>query len=114
VEHAASSGKAPSWTFPTLSTANATANVLAANVIAPEGGSFFKYYAYEASGQLEELAVPLTTTNAKTVAKVSVGLTQAPESGDTRAGRTANVSDAVLLRFGPSETGTGVENTPCD
>jgi len=110
---AATGGEAPTWTFPTLTTANATTTVLATNVAAPSSGSLFRYYTYNTSGQLTEVAVPLTTTTAKTVAKVSIGFTQAPESGDTRAGRTVNLSDVALLRFGPSETGTEAENTPC-
>jgi type II secretory pathway component PulJ len=110
---AATGGEGPNWTFPALNTANATAKVLGSNVIAPSG-TVFQYEAYNTSGKLIPVAVPLTTTTAKTVAGVKISFIQAPESGDTRVGRTTNLSDSVLLRFGPSETGTEAENTPCD
>jgi Tfp pilus assembly protein PilV len=110
---ASTGGEAPNWTFPALNIANATAKVLGTNVIAPSG-TIFQYETYNTSGELNPVAVPLTTTTAKTVANVNVSFTQAPETGDTRAGRTTALSDSVLLRFGPSETGTEAENTPCD
>jgi len=114
-------GEAPIWSFPAPNVANATAKVIGTNVIQPTvvpatnpTGAIFQYYAYNTSGQLVSVAVPLTTTTAKTVAKVAIAFTQAPETSDTRAGRTTALSDSVLLRFGPSETGTEAENTPCD
>jgi len=109
----ATGGEAPTWTFPALNTANATAKVIGTNVIAPSG-KLFEYQTYNTSGKLTEVAVPLTATAAKTVANVKISLTQAPDSGDTRTGRTAKLSDSVLLRFSPGETGTEVENTPCN
>jgi type II secretory pathway component PulJ len=111
---AANGGEAPNWTFPALNPANATAKVLGNNVIAPSSGSIFEYEKYNTSGELVPVAVPLTTTSAKTVANVQISFTQAPESGDTRAGRTTNLSDSVLLRFASAETGTEAENTPCN
>lgn len=109
----ATGGEAPTWTFPALNTTNATAKVIGTNVIAPSG-KLFTYEAYNTSGELVEVAVPLTATTAKTVANVNISLTQAPDSGDTRPGRTANLSDSVLLRFTPGETGTEAENKPCN
>jgi type II secretory pathway pseudopilin PulG len=111
---AATGGEGPNWTFPALNTANATAKVLGTNVVAPTSGAIFEYEKYNTSGELIlEKAVPLTTTTAKTVANVRISFTQAPETGDTRHGRTTNLSDSVLLRYSPGETGTEAENTPC-
>lgn len=109
------SGSSPSWTFPSLTTANATATVLAKNVIPPsKGTTVFHYYKYDTSstsstyGELIELSsseLPLTTTTAKTVAKVSITFTQAPESKDTRAGHTTTFAGgSVVLRFTPLES----------
>jgi prepilin-type N-terminal cleavage/methylation domain-containing protein len=109
------SGSSPDWTFPALSTANATARVLAKNVIPPsKGTTIFHYYKYDTTstsptyGELIELSsseLPLTTTSAKTVAKVSISFTQAPESKDTRAGHTtAFDGGSVVLRFTPLES----------
>jgi type II secretory pathway pseudopilin PulG len=111
---ASTGGEGPNWTFPALNVANATAKVLGTNIIAPTSGSLFEYEKYNTTGKLEAVAVPLTTTTAKTVANVKISFTQAPETGDTRTGRTTNLSDSVLLRFGAGETGTEAENTPCD
>jgi type II secretory pathway pseudopilin PulG len=109
----ATGGEAPLWTFPTLNTTNAKAKVIGTNVIAP-AGKLFTYQKYNTSGQLIEVPVPLTATTAKAVANVKIALTQAPDSGDTRPGRAAELSDSVLLRFSPGETGTEAENTPCN
>lgn len=57
--------------------------------------------------------LPLTTTTAPEVASVNVAFTAAPEKGDTRSIRTAPFSSSVLLRFGPSQTGSEAENSPC-
>jgi type II secretory pathway component PulJ len=111
---ASTGGEGPNWTFPALNTANATVKVLGTNVIAPTSGAIFEYEKYNTTGKLVSVAVPLTTTTAKTVANVAISFVQAPETGDTRKGRTTELSDSVLLRFGPGETGTEAENTPCD
>jgi type II secretory pathway pseudopilin PulG len=111
---ASTGGEGPNWTFPALNTANATATVLGTNVAVPAAGAIFAYEKYNTSGELGAVSVPLTTTTAKTIANVKISFTQAPESGDTRTGRTTNLSDSVLLRFSPGETGTEAENTPCD
>jgi type II secretory pathway pseudopilin PulG len=108
------SGESPSWTFPVLATTNATAEVLAKNVIPPSGGTTpFRYYKYDTTatsstyGQLVELGsteLPLTATTAKTIAKVSVGFTQATENGDSRTGHTTSFSGSVVFRFSPPES----------
>jgi Tfp pilus assembly protein PilW len=113
---ASTGGSAPNWTFPALNVSNAKATVLAKNVLPPTSGSIFQYHTYNTSGGLVMLTakeLPLTTTTAANVAKVTVGFIQAPEKGDTRSGRTASLSDSMLLRFGPSETGSEAENAPC-
>lgn len=112
-------GEAPIWSFPAPNVANATAKVIGTNVIQPSvstsnpTGAVFQYSTYNTSGQLVSVPVPLTTTTAKTVAKVAISFTQAPETSDTRTGRTTVLSDSVLLRFGTSETGTEAESPPC-
>ncbi len=123
------SGAAPNWTFPALKTTNAATTVLAKNVIPPTVGgvsTIFSYARYDnnyknaTDGELVEIApaeLPLTTALAEEVAKVSIGYTQAAESGQTGTskggGRTTNLAGSVVLRFGPSETGKEVENEPC-
>jgi type II secretory pathway pseudopilin PulG len=108
------SGESPKWTFPTLSTANASVKVLAKNVIPPEGTTLFHYFKYDTTttsatyGELIELKsseLPLTATSAKTIAKVSVSFAQGTETGDSRAGHTTSLSGSVALRFTPPESG---------
>ena len=116
-------GEAPTWTFPKLEKANATARVLAANVIPPaievEGKkALFQYYKYNESGQLTLLKwaeIPVAAAESE-VAKVAIGFTQAPENGDTRIelDRTASFSNTVVLRFNPSETGAEANNDACE
>jgi hypothetical protein len=123
------SGTPPNWTFPTLSTSNATATVLARNVVPPlvSGvATVFKYSrfdnnsAHATDGELVQLLpaeLPLTTATAEEIAKVNISFTQAPESGDTGesrgGGRTTAIAGSVVLRFDPTETGAEVENDPC-
>jgi type II secretory pathway pseudopilin PulG len=123
------SGTPPSWTFPALKATNASTTVLAKNVIPPVVGgvpTIFNYERYDnnyknaTDGELVEIApgsLPLTTTLAEEVAKVSIGYTQAAESGQTGpsrgGGRTTNLAGSVVLRFDPTETGKEVENEPC-
>lgn len=104
---------ATEWKFPGASPAEATSvKVLAKNVIAPKSGAIFQYYKYTSSGQLTELAsseLPLTETTAKSIAKVTISFTQAPESQslkgtDTRADRTVSFSDSVVLRIDPTNS----------
>ncbi|HEV3319105.1 MAG TPA: prepilin-type N-terminal cleavage/methylation domain-containing protein [Solirubrobacteraceae bacterium] len=121
-------GTSPKWTFPTLSVTEAkakhTVRVLATDVIAPQVeeeakkvSTVFQYYKYSTSSH--ELT-PLKSSeiaaaaSAQEIAKVTIGFTQAPDSGDTRSGRTAGFSDSVVLRFNPSETGTEAVNIPCE
>ncbi len=117
----AGSGESPNWTFPALTTTNATAKVLAKNVIPPSSGTtVFHYYKYDTVstnttyGELIEIPageLPLTTTIAKKVAKVTVSFAQAPESGDSRAGHTTSFNGGVVLRFTGPELAS--EGTVC-
>jgi len=117
----AGSGESPSWTFPTLATTNATAKVIAKNVIPPSSGTtVFQYYKYDTTstsatyGELIKIPsteLPLTTTTAKKVAKVTVSFTQAPESGDSRGGHTTSFNGGVVLRFTGPELAS--EGTVC-
>ncbi|HUA73404.1 MAG TPA: prepilin-type N-terminal cleavage/methylation domain-containing protein [Solirubrobacteraceae bacterium] len=111
----AGSGESPSWKFPSLSTTNATAKVLAKNVTPLETGTLFHYYRYNTTtGALVEVAsneLASMATNKK-VAKVTIAYNQAPEpitgrTPDTREGHTTSFSSAVVLRFTPPESGEG-------
>jgi Tfp pilus assembly protein PilV len=118
------------WTFPALTVANATAKhtakTLAKNVIPPQIAgisTLFQYAKYNnnasssTDGQLEALSateIPLSASTAENVARVAISFAQAPEDKDTRLGRTASFSDSVVLRFNPAETGSEVENIPCE
>lgn len=109
----AGSGSPPYWTFPTLSTGNATSKVLAQDVIPLTSGTLFHYYRYEtaSTGQLVEAGANELATLApeKKIAKVSIAYEQAaqPAEGhtpDTRVGHTTTYSAAVVLRFTPPES----------
>jgi hypothetical protein len=117
-QFASTGGASPNWKFPELKVANAQAKLLAKSVVplSVSGVStIFQYYKYGAGGQLVALSsseLPAATEK-REVAKVTISFTQAPESGDTRADRTANISDSLVLRFNSSQTGAGAVNTPC-
>jgi prepilin-type N-terminal cleavage/methylation domain-containing protein len=113
----AGSGESPNWKFPSLSTANATAKVLAKDVVPLETGTLFHYYRYETSsssasyGSLVSVSsgeLSSAATNKK-VAKVAIAYNQAPEppygrTPDTREGHTTPFDAAVVLRFTPPES----------
>jgi hypothetical protein len=109
-------GSAPNWQFPALNIANAHAVVLSKNAVPPQisgTSTIFQYSKYNATGQLSALTsgeLPSVTEKGE-VAKVTISFSQAPEDGDTRADRIANLSDSVLLRFNSSQPGT--QNRPC-
>jgi type II secretory pathway pseudopilin PulG len=111
-------GSSPNWTFPELKVANAKAKVLAMNVIPLEiagVSTIFQYSKYNNKGEelaLKSSELPTATAN-KEVAKVTTTFTQAPTNGDTRLGRTANLSDSAVLRFNSTQVGAEVVNNPC-
>jgi Tfp pilus assembly protein PilW len=120
-------GTQTKWTFPSFTTANAKATVIAKNVVPPLVGSsptIFQYYKYETNSSSSNygklVAMPsseaLTVETAKTVAKVAISFTQAPEpeagkAADTRLDRTASLSDSVVLRLDPTSSGS---ESPCE
>jgi type II secretory pathway pseudopilin PulG len=117
------SGSGPTATggkyeFLALKESNAKKILLAKNVI-PQTISgtptIFQYYKLSgktgAFSQITEQIPAEATANA--VAKVSIGFTQAPESGETKLGRTVPFDDAVVLRLNPTETGEHVTPEPC-
>jgi Tfp pilus assembly protein PilW len=130
---ASQSGNSTSgWTFAAPTAANATAKVLATNVIAPQvsgASTLFEYYRYESNssssnfGKLVSVAsgeLPASQSSgssaqkaAEQIAKVEISFTQAAEAADTRSDTTANLSDSVLLRFEPSEAGAESTNSTC-
>lgn len=112
--------KSGKWEFPALEVAHAQPHVLAQNVIPPTISStntIFQYYKLSSStGAFTALSsgeVP-TAASANEVAKITINFTQAPEAGSTkRGGRTVPFSDAVVLRFNATETGTEAEDETC-
>jgi type II secretory pathway pseudopilin PulG len=112
--------KSGAWEFPALEVAHAQTHVLAQNVVPPtisSANTIFQYYELSSSsGKFVELtaaAVPAAAT-AHEVAKVAINFTQAPEAGSTKlGGRTVPFSDAVVLRFNATETGSEAEDEPC-
>jgi type II secretory pathway pseudopilin PulG len=107
------SGESPNWVFPTLSTTNATAKVLATNVVPLETSKLFHYSRYDTSaesgtyGELVELGsgeLPPTKATAKKIASVNIAFKQAPEGGDTREGHTTTFSGSAAFRFTPPES----------
>lgn len=130
---ASSSGNSnEGWKFPALTVSNATATVLAKNVIAPQiasASTIFQYSRYESSASSEnfgklvsfnssELPASQSTaaaaqSSAEEVARVEIAFTQAAEASDTRSDTTATFSDAVDLRFEPSETAAESKNEVC-
>jgi type II secretory pathway component PulJ len=118
-----STGGTPAkWEFPPLTLANETADahVLSTNVVAPTlpaTPTLFHYFKFESetTSKLAELtsAQAATAAGKGEIAKVSINFTQAPEAKDTTPTSAVSLSDSVLLRFSPPETGTEAENTPC-
>jgi prepilin-type N-terminal cleavage/methylation domain-containing protein len=104
-----SGGVAPNWTFPSSPTSSQT---LLTGVTQTGATPIFRYFKYE-SGALSttELTPPLTETQAKSTAAVTIGFSVAPESANTGKGRSVEFSNTVLLRFDPASS-TGL-NTPC-
>jgi prepilin-type N-terminal cleavage/methylation domain-containing protein len=114
------SGESPNWTFPTLSTSNATAKVLARNVVPLTPGTVFHYWRYDTTigdekiGELievpsSEIAV---LTASKKIAQVTIAYKQGPEKSarsevaDTRPSHTATFKGSAVLRFTPPESAT--------
>jgi prepilin-type N-terminal cleavage/methylation domain-containing protein len=115
---ASNGGSAPNWTFPVLTIANAQPHRLASNVVAPKLAgvpTIFQYYKYSNSGTAVELTAGelATATANQEVAKVTVSFTQAPDDGDTRAGRLTSLSDSAVLRFNSTVNSSLSQNTPC-
>lgn len=111
----AGSGSPPNWSFPTLSTANATTKILAKNVMPATPSTMFEYLRYDTNaanvntyGKLVAVGageVGTVATNQK-IAQVKVAYTQAPEKGDTRRGHTTSFSGSAVLRLTPPEAGS--------
>jgi prepilin-type N-terminal cleavage/methylation domain-containing protein len=116
-----SSGESPNWTFAALSTANATARVLAKNVVPLlTGSTVFQYWRYDTTPGDEHIGelIPVATseiaslTATKKIAEVTISYKQAPEKSarsevaDTRTGHTATFTSSAVLRFSPPESDT--------
>ncbi len=123
-------GEPPDWSFPAeLKAGNATKTIIAKDVIPPVisgNPTIFQYYKYSL-GELTELTsaemASFGEATAEDVAKVTISFEQAapgtktasqPEpTPDTRTGRAAAFSDAVVLRYTPTESATS-ESKPCE
>jgi hypothetical protein len=105
------------WEFPTLSVANAKKHLLATDVIPLSISSvntIFQYYEITESGTFAQLTSNIPAeAKANNVVKVGINFTQAPSTGQTKLGRAATFSDAVVLRLNPTESGEAVQNEPC-
>jgi len=126
----AGTGTPPTYSFPEFTVANAKAQVLAKNVIAPSieeektlQPTIFRYADYNNNsaepatyGHLKPLLTSSeisAAAKAEEISAVTITFTQASESGNTETNRTANLSDSIVLRFNsakPSE----VANGPCE
>jgi len=126
----AGTGTPPTYSFPEFTVANAKAQVLAKNVIAPSfeeekalQPTIFRYAEYNNNsaepssyGHLKSLLTSseiAAAAKAEEIAAVSIAFTQAPESGNTETNRTAPVSDQIILRF-TSTASKEVTNSPCE
>jgi prepilin-type N-terminal cleavage/methylation domain-containing protein len=108
------SGSPPNWSFLPLSAANASAKVLAKNVV-PPASTLFHYYRYDTNpantetyGTLVEVSpseVGAVAANKK-IAQVTIAYKQAPEKGDTRQGHTTTFNGSAVLRLTPPEAGS--------
>jgi len=120
----AGTGTVGAWTFPSLTTTNAKARVIAENVMQVESKPIFQYFAYYDNqsesdyGQLEAsaLTTPLSSEAAATnfaggVAQVTINFAQAPADKNTQLDRVVNLSNSVVLRFSPTSIASGV--SPC-
>ncbi len=126
----AGTGTPPNWAFPEFTVANAKAQILAKNVIAPLveeekvlQPTIFRYSRYNNNsaepasyGHLKPLSTASeisTAAKEEELAAVNIAYTQAPESGKTETNRTANVSDQIILRF-TSTAPKELTNSPCE
>ncbi|HLH13868.1 MAG TPA: hypothetical protein VKV16_03690 [Solirubrobacteraceae bacterium] len=112
-------GSTQKWEFPALEAGNATARVLAKNVIAPEISgkeTIFQYYKLNSEtgvySPIEESKIS-TEAASGAIAKVSIAFQQAPEDAKTTVDRVVPFSNAVVLRLDPAETGSGSSDEPC-
>jgi type II secretory pathway pseudopilin PulG len=114
------------WKFKALTVANASKRVIAENVIppsSPASSTIFSYFKFksETSTELQPLSTQAEITAAatkpeegdNTLAKVNVSWVQAPEARDSTPATSVAVTDSVLFRFNPTETGSEAENVPC-
>jgi hypothetical protein len=74
----------------------------------------FQYYAYSGAGiSTTPLPVPLSVTDAQSVADVDISFAAGPSTpGGTQADRTVNQYSRVVLRLSPP-SGTATVNAPC-
>jgi Tfp pilus assembly protein PilW len=121
---ASTGGSSPNWVFPELKVANAKSKILAKNVSplqVSKVSTMFQYAKYDNTstdktyGELITVSASEAATAAKNkeIARVTISFTQAPESKNTEEGRTAKLTDSVLLRFEGSETSSEAVNNPC-
>ncbi len=109
---------AGNWEFPKLEAANAKKRVLATKVtpVTISGTkTVFQYYTLSSTtGAFTQLTEKIPAeASASRIAKVAISFTQAPESGETKRGRTVPFNDAVVLRLNPTETGEGAKDETC-
>lgn len=107
-------GSTPNWTFP--STATSTQNLLTgvSQSTTSSGASIaaFQYFKYE-GGNLSStaLSTPLSSSNAKATAEVTVSFTTKPSSGRVTGNRTIDLTNTAVLRYSPASSAGA--NEPC-
>lgn len=109
--------EATKWTFPGAPTTTTT--LLTGASQSAEGVTpVFEYFKYEIAGEKKgqlsttPLPTPLSASDAKATAKVTISFTTAPESSNKKGDRLVDLSDSVVLRLTPSAEIGG--NEPCE
>lgn len=101
------------WTFPALTTSNATSRVLATNVVPLSASTVFEYSRYDTNAANTKTYGTLVAVSPselasvaenKKVAGVKISFKQAPEKADTHEGHTTEFNASVVLRLTPPET----------
>jgi Tfp pilus assembly protein PilW len=104
----------PLWAFTGTATTSGILTGVSQAVVSAVTQPIFQYFAYS-SGVISStpLAVPLSTSDAQSVAEVDVSFAAAPSTpGGTQADRSVNQYSRVVLRLSPS-SGSATTNAPC-
>lgn len=110
-DYPVASGSAPNWTFST--TASSTQQLMTKVAPIPPSSSIFSYYAYE-SGQLVQLASPLSEASAARTIQVQVAINTSPRTSPVKdAGADSSIQDSATLRLTPPSFNENATALPC-